>query len=84
MSVYDSMTPEQRSLRARVAALSRSAHSDPREMTAAASAGFLKRFELQVDPNNELSEEERTRRATAARRAYMCGLRLKRSRKDAT
>jgi len=43
-------------------------------MTDAANAGWLARFERQVDPDNTLDPEERRRRATYARHAYMQAL----------
>lgn len=43
-------------------------------MTAKARERFLARFEREVDPDNQLSPEERQRRAEHARRAYMARL----------
>lgn len=42
--------------------------------TRPAREAFLKRFEREVDPNNELSANERRRRAEHAKRAYMLQL----------
>jgi hypothetical protein len=50
---------------------------DPREYTAKARATFLRRFEDEVDPDRELPEPERLRRAEAARKAYFTKLALK-------
>jgi hypothetical protein len=61
---------KQRSQRARLAGLSRSAKYDGREVTAQARATFLDSFGQQVDPDGSLSPAERDRRATAARRAH--------------
>jgi hypothetical protein len=47
---------------------------DSRDVTAAARASFLSRFERQVDPAFELPLEERARRASHARRAYFAKL----------
>lgn len=71
------MTPEQRVLRARMGAFALHAKRSTRETTEAARAAFAAKFEVQVDPDGVLPEAERQRRATAARRAYMTGLRLK-------
>lgn len=74
------LTPEQRSLRARIGAHAQHAKHDPLETTAAARhASQVLRFERQVDPDGILSPGERTRRALAARRQYMATLSLKRS-----
>ena len=43
-------------------------------MTANARAAFLARFVDEVDPNRELPEAERERRATAARKAHFARL----------
>jgi hypothetical protein len=70
----DSLTPEQRSLRARMAAY---ALHDPGVTTKRARDAFMARFERQVDPDRTLPEAERRRRVEAARKAYFLGLALK-------
>jgi hypothetical protein len=42
--------------------------------TRPAREAVLKRFEREVDPDNELPPDERRRRAEHAKRAYMLGL----------
>jgi len=65
--------------RARVAAFSRwAAEPDPAAATLPARTAFLERFTREVDPLGQLSEEERTRRALLARKAYMARLTLAR------
>ena len=49
---------------------------DSREITAAARAAALSRFERQVDPKQELPPAERARRAEYAKRAYFTRLAL--------
>lgn len=61
--------------RARIAAFA--LHSQGKTSTAAATRAFLAAFENEVDPNRELPEEERQRRALAARRGYMARLALR-------
>lgn len=73
------MTPEQRSLHARMAAHKLHAGRDSREITAPARAAFLARFEDQVDPDRKLRPEERARRAEHARKAYFTELALRSS-----
>jgi hypothetical protein len=73
----DKLTPEQRSLQARIAAHHKWAVTDPTEGTAAARKAFLDRFERQVDPDGVLTPEERARRAGHAKKAYFTGLALK-------
>jgi len=68
------MTPGERTLRARMAAYRLHATHDPKETTAAARAAFLARFEREVDPDGRLSPSERRRRAEAARKAYFTKL----------
>jgi hypothetical protein len=70
----------------RIAALSRWAHEpDPVSATAPARAGFLARFEREVDPDNELTPEERRLRADRAMRAHMIALaRKSRAKRAAT
>ena len=74
-----SLTPEQRTMRARLAAYTLHATHDPVETTKPARTAFLARFIKQVDPDNELPTEERHRRAQAALKAYMTALSLKSS-----
>lgn len=77
----DSMTPEQRTLRARVAAYSLHASiEDEAAHTAPARKAFLDRFERQADPEGVLEPAERARRAEQLRKAYMTNLALKSSR----
>ena len=71
------LTPSERSLRARLAAFTLHSQTDGREHTAAARQAFLSRFEREVDPECALPLVERQRRATAARRAYFSRLALR-------
>lgn len=76
-----SLTPEQRRMRASIAAHSQHAKHDSREITANARAGFLAKFLRDVDdatPN--LPEAERLRRAEHLLRAHMQRLALASSR----
>lgn len=70
------LTPEQRSIRARIAAHARWSKEDPAPTIARAQAGLMDKFRRQVDPNNELPAAERERRAESARRAHMQRLAL--------
>lgn len=70
-----SMSPEQRSQRARIGGFASWANtSDPSARTEPARRAFKDRFERQVDPDGTLPEAERRRRAEAARRAYYARL----------
>ena len=71
------MTPEQRTQRARIAALAQ--HAAGRTNTGPARAAFNLRFENEVDPERKLTGEERARRAALARRAHFARLALKSS-----
>ncbi len=71
-------TQKRRAIAARIGGLSLRAQRDPLEYTKAARLAAYQRFELEVDPQGELSAEERGKRATAARRAYMQRLALRR------
>lgn len=73
-----SLSPEQRSLRASLAAHEMHARNDSREITANARAAFLKRFLDQVPL--DLPEAERLRRAEHLLRAHMKRLALASSR----
>lgn len=74
------LTPEQRSLRARLAAYSLHSKVDSRAHTQPARNAFLARFEREVDPESRLPEAERKRRAEAARHAYFTKLAYQSSR----
>lgn len=63
-----------RSQRARIGALALHAQHDPRETTKPGRAAFDRRFAIEVDPNNELPEDERLRRASYARKLYFAQL----------
>lgn len=76
MGAPDRLSPNERVLRARLAAHSLHASRDARETTAAARRAFLDRFEHEVDPRGELPLEERQRRAVQARKAYFTRLAL--------
>ena len=67
--------PAERSLRGRIGAYSLHAKHDTRQLTHAARQAFLTRF--LADIPTELPEEERLRRAQAARQAYFARLALK-------
>jgi hypothetical protein len=72
------LTPRARKLRARKAAFTLHAKHDPRKTTAAARAAFMETFRTTVDPNGELPEAERERRAKAAYNAYFADMAYKR------
>ncbi len=81
------LTPRERTLRAQIGAHALHASHDPRETTAKARAAFLARFEVQVDPDRVLPEEERKRRAEHARKAHfkrlaLASVRARRERKE--
>jgi hypothetical protein len=71
------MAANLQALRGRIGGFTTHSRHDSREITAPARAEFLKRFELEVDPEGQLPEAERTRRAERARRAYFAKLALK-------
>jgi hypothetical protein len=67
-----SLSPEQRSLRASIAAHALHGTHDSRELTANARVGFLKKFLDEVDATSPgLPEAERQRRADHLLRAHM-------------
>lgn len=68
------LTPAERSQRARIAA--HSLHAAGKTNTEGARRAFLKKFELEVDPNGVLEPAERVRRANHARKAYFARLAL--------
>jgi hypothetical protein len=69
------LTPEQRSLRGRLAAHESWASTvDPSARTAPARTAFLDRFEREVDPDGVLDPAERARRAEHAKKSYFLRL----------
>lgn len=69
------LTPEQRSLRARLAA--HTLHAQGGTTTTAARAARAQQFERQVDPDGVLEPAERARRAAHAQQAHMLAMALK-------
>ena len=72
-----SLTPSERSLRARIAAHAMHATHDSRDTTVAGRVAFDARFLDEVDPRRVLPEAERNRRAEHARRAYFTSMAFK-------
>lgn len=69
-----------RALRGRIGAYTKWARTPDRSAaTAPARSAFLRRFEVEVDPEGSLSEAERARRAHFAMRAYMADLSRRRT-----
>ena len=64
---------------ARIGGFSLRAQHDPLEYTKAARQAAYLRFEQEVDPEGTLSADERSKRATAARRAHMQRIALRRA-----
>jgi hypothetical protein len=79
LSTHD-LSPAERSLRARLAVHTLHATGDTRQATALARAGFLARFERQVDPDGTLPPDVRARMAEQARRSHFKKLALASSR----
>jgi hypothetical protein len=75
------LTPEERSLRAKLTAHRLHAVRDPKTTTAKGRAAFLARIE-KVDPEGILSKKERHRRAEHARKAHFAKLALQSARAD--
>lgn len=71
------LSPTERSLTGRIGAYQLHATHDPRVTSLHGRQTFLASFEQKVDPDNTLSEAERTRRALAARKAHFARLALK-------
>lgn len=69
------LTPEQRSLRARLAAQTRWSREDPSANAARGQAGLLAKFEREIRAENpDLPDAEVARRAESARKAHMSRL----------
>lgn len=78
---HSTLTPSQRSQRARIAARAKWAAHDGSQGTQAAREAFLSRFERQVDPEGRLDPAERARRAESAKREHFQRLAYARHRK---
>jgi hypothetical protein len=76
ISVVLMFDPTEMARRGRLGAQVAHARHDPHDLTAAARAAFLARFEQEVDPDGVLPEAERLRRARHALRAHMTRLAL--------
>ena len=74
------LTPEERTLRARIAAHALHAKHDSSQLAATARAGLLAKFEAQVDPDGTLPPKERHRRAEHLRKAHYARLALQSAR----
>ena len=68
--------PQDRVLRARLAAQTKWSRHDPREGTQKARDAFLQSFIDKVDPDRLLPDAERRRRAESARRAHFTKMAL--------
>lgn len=77
MPVPTSLTPAERTMRARVAA--HAMHAAGKTNTAPARLAMEERFLHEVDPDGVLPEAERLRRADHAKRAYFTRMALKSS-----
>lgn len=72
MSVYESMTPAERALRASTASLTHWSQVEDRcAATAPLRDGFRRKLEQQVDPDGVLPPDERAKRVEMARRAHL-------------
>lgn len=71
------LTPNERTLRARLAAHALHAGVDSKQHTEPARRAFMARFEDEVDPDRTLLPAERARRAEHAKKAYFIRLALK-------
>jgi hypothetical protein len=79
-SYVSSLTPAQRTLRAKIAANTRWSREEDRKANGVrAQLGLLAKFIDQVDPDRVLPEAQRLRRATNARNAHMQRLALRSS-----
>lgn len=71
------LTPSERSQRARIAAHSRWAQHDPTQHALKMQAALRAKFERQADPDGVLPEAERQRRAEQLYKAWMASLAFK-------
>jgi hypothetical protein len=81
LAASKNLTPDERTLRARLAAHARWSQEDPTGNAKPAQAGLLDRFRREiVAEQGEVAEPELTRRAEARRREHMARIAFKRSR----
>lgn len=74
------LTPGERVLRARLAAhASHAATANPSARAAKGAAGLLAKFEREIDPDNQLTPEDRRRRAQHRYKQHMTALALQSS-----
>jgi len=74
------MTPEQRRLRAKTAANARWAREDGTAQNRRMQEGYLNKLADEIDPERQLPQDERRRRAIQARKAQAQAAALKSSR----
>ena len=75
MTVFESMSPAERSLRARTAVHTSWANTADRSARARGGVeGALRKLEDQIDPSRELAPEVRRQRAESLRKARMSDL----------
>lgn len=85
MAASKTLTPAERTMRAKLAAHARWAKADDRKAgTAAARAALRLRFEREVDPDGVLDPAERAKRAKNAHEAHMLRMRLAKARRRRT
>jgi hypothetical protein len=78
MTVFESMTPEQRALRARLASHSSWAQTaNRRARTKPGSQALLAKLAAEVDPDGLMSPEDRAKAVENAKSAYFSRLALK-------
>lgn len=78
----DTLSPEQRILRARAAVHASWANTaDRTARTEPARQAFMRRFEDAVDPGRQLPEAQRKQRSESAMKSHMASLALKRSKR---
>lgn len=81
MSYFDSLPPAERASMASVGGLSRVIRYGPDAAVAAARAGFLARFDREVDPDNQLDPDKRAQLAQLALKCHMKKMALARTAK---
>jgi len=78
MTVFDSLTPEQRALRARIAAHSSWAKTaNRRARTQPGSQALLAKLAAEVDPDGLMSPEDRAKAVENAKSAYFSRLAMR-------